>query len=1061
MISLRPAIFFIALALGLPAALAAAADGPSVLFNRDIRPIFSDTCFHCHGFDAAKRQAGLRLDSFEGATSTNAQGKTAVVPGQLSASELWKRVSSTDPAVRMPPATAHKDLKPDQITLLKRWIEQGANYQKHWAFESPQRPAPPAVKEAAWPQGDVDRFILATLEAKQLKPTPEAPRETLLRRATLDLTGLPPTPAEVDALLADPAPDAYERAVDRLLASPRYGEHMARYWLDAARYGDTHGLHLDNERSMWPYRDWVVGAFNRNLPFDQFTVWQLAGDLLPNPTQEQLVASGFNRCNVTTSEGGAIDEEFRVRYAVDRVETASAVFMGLTMGCAVCHDHKLDPITQKEFFQVFSIFNNLTEQAMDGNALLPPPVMKVPTPEQARELKEIEARQTALTEQLRAAVSKLDYTDPASLTNAPQPQPADRVWIDDDWPTGANVAVNAGNQPHKWVTAAEGKVLSGQRAIERGGDGLHQVFFDQSSQPLTIGAGDRLFAYVFLDPARLPKALMIQWHTGTWDRRANWGDADAIPYGAKDTTEKLLLGALPKAGEWVRLEVEAAKLGLKPGTKITGLAFTQFDGTGWWDKAGLVTVNDPALDATRSLAAWEKAEKALADKSMTSAELKAALKKEPAKRTDDVRAKLRDYFLENVFVGVAEPLVGLRAEAAKLREQRSALDKTIPATMISKELDKPRPAWVLTRGQYDQHGEPVFAGVPAVLPPLPASESTNRLSFANWLVDPKHPLTARVTVNRFWQQFFGTGLVKTSEDFGNKGEWPSHPELLDWLATEFVAPTNEGGKRTENETRTTPSASPTPWDVKRLVRMLVTSATYRQDSRVTPELVARDPENRLLARGARLRLDAEVLRDNALFTSGLLVEKAGGRGVRPYQPAGIWEAVGYTASDTAKYKQDTGDALWRRSLYTFWKRTAPPPSFTTFDAPSREQCRVRRERTNTPLQALATMNDPQYFEAARHLGWRMLREGGATDADRLRYGFRLVTARAPRDAEQAILTENLAAHRARYAAEVEAAKKTIAVGDSPVPAEAAPAELAAYTMVASLLLNLDEVVTKN
>jgi hypothetical protein len=1029
----------LAFAFGFTAALRAA-EGPTVHFNRDIRPILSDTCFHCHGFDANTRKGGLRLDTFEGATAANAKGRAAIVPGKLELSEFWKRVTSADPAQKMPPPDSHKVLKPAQVTKLKAWIEQGAQYEKHWAFEPPQRPPVPTVKQAAWPQTDPDRFVLAALEAQQLSPAHEAARETLLRRVSLDLTGLPPTPAEVDAFLADTNAGAYERAVDRLLASPRYGEHMARYWLDAARYGDTHGLHLDNERSMWPYRDWVVGAFNQNLPFDQFTVWQLAGDLLPSPTREQLIASGFNRCNVTTSEGGAIDEEFHVRYAVDRVETTATVFMGLTMGCAVCHDHKLDPITQKEFYQMFALFNNLAEKAMDGNAPLPPPMMKVPSPDQDKELKEIETRQAAAKEQIRAAAAKLDYTDPASLTNAPKPQPADFVWIEDDWPSGANVAVNPGNQPHKFVQAAEGKVFSGQRAIERSGEGLHQVFFNETTQPLTAGAGDRLFAYVFLDPARLPKSIMLQWHTATWDRRANWGDPDAIPYGAKGTPEKLLLGPLPKAGEWVRLEVPAEKLGLKPGTKITGIAFTQFDGAAWWDKAGLVTVNDPTLDTTRSLAAWLKSEKALGDKATLPGDLKPILKKDSGKRTEAEQQQLRDHFLAQVYAGAGETLTALRSESRKLGEQRAALDKAIPGTMISKELEKPRPAWVLTRGQYDQHGEPVVPGVPQILPPLPQGEATNRLTFAKWLVDPRHPLTARVTVNRFWQQFFGTGLVKTSEDFGSKGEWPANPELLDWLATEFVR---------------------TGWDVKALVRMLVTSAAYRQDSRVTPELFARDPENRLLARGPRLRLDAEVLRDNALFTSGLLVEKRGGRGVRPYQPPGIWEAVGYTTSDTAKFKQDQGDALWRRSLYTFWKRTAPPPSLTTFDAPSREQCRVRRERTNTPLQALVTMNDPQYFEAARHLGWRMLREGGATDADRLRYGFRLVTARAPREAEQAVLADNLTAHRARFAADVDAAKKAVAVGDSPVPGEAVPADLAAYTMVANLLLNLDEVVTKN
>lgn len=1029
-----------ALVLILGFAVAPPVVGEPVMFNRDIRPILSDTCFACHGFDANTRKAGLRLDTFEGATAPNKDGHAAIVPGKPELSEFWRRVTSRDPVVKMPPPEAHKDLTATQLDLLKRWIEQGAQYQQHWAFETPQRPGVPEVRQADWPKNDVDRFIMATLEQQKLTPSAEAKRETLIRRVTLDLTGLPPTPAEVDAFLADTEPGAYERVVDRLLSSPRHGEHMARYWLDAARYGDTHGLHLDNERSMWPYRDWVVRAFNENLPFDQFTVWQLAGDLLPEPMRDQLIASGFNRCNVTTAEGGAIDAEFHVRYAVDRVETASTVFMGLTMGCAVCHDHKLDPITQKEFFQVFSIFNNMAERAMDGNAPLPPPMMKVPSPDQETEQKEIESRLAKVNEQLRDAARQVSYTDPASVADRPTPEPEDVVWIEDDWPPGASPNVNAGNTPHRWVTAAEGKVFSGERAIERKGAGLHQVFFDKSSRPITVGAGDRLFAHVFLDPQDLPKTIMLQWHTATWDRRANWGDEDAIPYGNKGTHEKLLLGALPKAGEWVRLEVPVEKLGLKPGTQITGIAFTQFDGTVWWDQAGIVTVNDPALDATRSLAAWEHAERAQGDKSTLPAALKTILKKEPDKRNEKELAQLRTHFLENIYADAGHALTDLRTEGRKLRDRRTALDRQIPGTMISKELEKPRPAFVLIRGEYDKPGEPVGPGVPAILPPLPQSEATNRLTFAKWLVDPAHPLTARVTVNRLWQQFFGTGIVKTSEDFGSKGEWPSHPELLDWLATEFIR---------------------TGWDVRAYVRMLVTSATYRQDSRVTPELYARDPENRLLARGPRLRLDAEVLRDNALFTSGLLVERMGGRGVRPYQPPGIWEAVGYTTSDTARYTQDKGEALWRRSLYTFWKRTAPPPSMTTFDAPSREECRVRRERTNTPLQALATMNDIQYFEAARQLGWRMLSEGGATDADRLRYGFRLVTARAPQDREQAVLAETLATHRARYGADLEAAKQVLSVGDFPVPADAVPGELAAFTMVASLLLNLDEVLNKN
>jgi hypothetical protein len=666
--------------------------------------------------------------------------------------------------------------------------------------------------------------------------------------------------------------------------------------------------------------------------------------------------------------------------------------------------------------------------------------LRLPTPEQEKQLSDFDGRIHELEKRTDEIVASLKYTDPATLTNAPKPAPTEIVWIEDDFPAKAEVSVNEGNEINQWIVRTAGPVFSGERSLQRSGKGLHQTSFPNCAEPLVIGSSAKLFAYVYLDSKDPPKAIMLQYHTDEWRVRANWGDADAIPYGTKGTTEKLQMGPLPELDKWVRLEVDATALGLRPGAKISGMAFTQFDGKAWWDKAGVVSNNDPAEDPARSLAAWEKGERSLGDKSSAPKHIQELLKKGPDKLDDSQRDKLRKYFLSSVYMDAESGLEPLRAELKSTREKRETVDKEVVSTMVSHELEKPRPAWVLVRGQYDKHGEEVHAGVPAVLPPLPASDVTNRLTFARWLVDPKHPLTARVTVNRFWQQFFGIGIVKTAEDFGTKGEWPSHPELLDWLATEFLR---------------------TGWDVKQLVRLIVTSATYRQDSRVTPKLLEVDPENRLLARGPRYRLDAEELRDNALYLSGLLNLKMGGRGVRSYQPPGIWEAVGYTASNTAKYSQDHGDALYRRSLYLFWKRTAPPPSMTTFDAPSREQCRARRERTNTPLQALVTMNDPQYFEAARQLGYRMLHEAGADDAERLRYGFRLVTARPPTATESAILSETLAAERNQYKANTEAAQKAISAGESPVPADVSPNDLAAYTMVANLLLNLDEVVTKN
>lgn len=1016
----------------------AGADEP-LQFNRDIRPILSDNCFHCHGFDSNHRKADLRLDSFEGATAPR-KGRPAIVPGKPEESELWHRITARDPSDRMPPPDSGHALTEQQIERLRRWIAEGAVYQKHWAFEPPRRPALPRVQRQDWARSPVDVFILARLEAEGLQPSPEASRETLIRRVTLDLTGLPPTPAEVDAFLADTRPDAYERLVDRLLASPRYGEHMAHYWLDAARYGDTHGLHLDNERSMWAYRDWVVAAFNRNLPFDQFTVEQLAGDLLPQPTRDQLIASGFNRCNVTTSEGGAIDEEFRVRYAVDRVETVGTVWMGLTLGCAACHDHKIDPISQKEFYQLFAIFNNIAENAMDGNALLPPPWLPLPTPEQEARLKALDREREQLQAALAQAVSRLDYRDPAEQSPPPVPQTRETVWIDDEFPPGAEPQINPGTPPNRWITAAEGPVHSGQRSLERKGQGVHQAFFPNCNQPLVLGTDDTLFAYVYLDPDTPPTAVMLQFHVdGQWSKRANWGDPNAIPYGRAGTPEKLLLGDLPPTGRWVRLEVSTRQLQLAAGTRITGMAFTQFGGRAWWDAAGLRTVQDPTRDPGLSLQAWWEQERERKDRSKLPESLRACLEKPLGQLSAEERAAIRTHYLQEVHAG-APAVTELRQQIARVQREKAELEKQIPGTMIARELDTPRPAHVLIRGQYDKPGEPVGPGVPAVLPPLPPAEKTNRLTLARWLVSPEHPLTARVSVNRFWQQLFGLGLVRTSEDFGLRGEWPSHPELLDWLAVEFV----ESG-----------------WDVKRLLRLLVTSATYRQSSRVTPELLERDPENRWLSRGPRHRLDAEVVRDSVLFVSGLLNLQMGGRGVRPYQPPGIWEAVGYTTSNTARYEQDHGPALYRRSLYTFWKRTAPPPFMVLFDAPSREQCTVRRERTSTPLQALALMNDVQVVEAARHLATRMWREGGNADRDRLAYGFRLVTARAPTSLEADVLVENLELQRLRYRADRAAAQALVAVGESPVPEDVPVTELAAYTLVANLLLNLDEFVTKN
>ena len=1003
-------------------------------FNRDVRPILSENCFACHGPDSEKRKAGLRLDLKEGALAKLKSDEFAIVPGHPEKGTLIERVTTKNEDELMPPLKTGKHLTKKQIELLQGWIAQGAEWKAHWSFIKPERPATPAVKNQKWPRNSIDNFIASRLDKEKLRPCKEADKATLIRRVTFDLTGLPPTPAEVEAFLADEYPEAYERVVDRLLQSPRYGEHEARYWLDIARYGDTHGLHLDNERSMWPYRDWVVGAFNRNLPFDQFTIEQLAGDLLPNATREQKIGSGFNRCNVTTSEGGAIDEEFYVRYAVDRTETTGIAWMGLTVGCAVCHDHKYDPISQKEFYQLYAFFNNMNEAAMDGNALLPNPILKLPSPEQQQKLNDFNKKIPEVEKRIKDEMAKVVYAEPEASSGNTNSEPQDYVWVEDDFPTGAT-AGSDGEKP-QWIKG--NRVFSGQRALTRSDTGRAQDYFTGALQPLTVGSTqDVFFVHVFIEPTNAPKAIMFQLHTTDWTHRANWGDEDAIAFGDKRTPSKMLMGALPQAGAWVRLEIAASKFGLAAGTKVDGCAFTQFGGKVYWDKAGLRTVQ-PFDPSPESLLAWEAKESKLEQSSIPK-NVHDTVKVKASERTPEQTKLILDYYLENVFAGTRGIFDPLHKELAELRKQRDDLDKSQVATLVSQDKEKPRDAFILKRGQYDQHGDLVVRGVPAVLPPLKTGGHTNRLDLARWLVSPEHPLTARVTVNRLWQQFFGTGLVKTSGDFGITGEWPSHPELLDWLATEFIQ---------------------TDWDVKRMIRMMVSSATYRQSSSVTPTLVRKDPQNRLLARGPRFRLDAEMIRDNALFVSGLLVEKMGGRSVKPYQPSGLWEAVGYTDSNTAKFEQDHGEALYRRSLYTFWKRTAAPPYLTTFDAPSREKYCTRRERTDTPLQALVTMNDPQYVEAARHLGARMIQHGSDA-AERLDFGFRLVTARPPSSFEKSVLTDMLQKNLAKYEKDAVAAMKLVSVGESPVDEKLNKPEWAAYTMVASLLLNLDETLNKN
>ncbi|HAP08466.1 MAG TPA: hypothetical protein DCR20_11600 [Planctomycetaceae bacterium] len=1017
----------------LPVTTASGTAEDRIDFNRQIRPILSDLCFSCHGPDTNKRQAGLRLDTADGARAVLESGHATIVPSDTAASTILARIVASDPEVVMPPPATGKAATPAQVELLTAWIRQGAEYRGHWSFIRPERSAVPAVRHTDRVINPIDNFVFSKLEAAGLAPASAADKVTLIRRVTLDLTGLPPAPEEIDAFVADQSPDAYEKLIDRLQQSPRYGEHMARYWLDLARYGDTHGLHLDNERSLWKYRDWVVSAFNQNKPFDVFAVEQLAGDLLPDATLDQKIATGFNRCNVTTSEGGSIDEEVLVRYAVDRTETMSTVFMGMTLGCAVCHDHKFDPVTQKEFYQLYAFFNASADAAMDGNALAPPPIIKAPTTEETSRLAALDAQIAMARSDIDNRITAWQYTDPGTAGEPVVPVRADYVWIEDDAPPGAQLQ---GDTPWEFVTAPDHPVLSGSRSTHRRADALSQHFYTGANPTLKIGSADRLFAWVWLDPKNPPKTVMLQFNDGSWEHRAFWGE-DRIPFGSGDTPGHRALGPLPETGKWVRLEVDAAHVGLPAGSEINGWAFTQFGGDVWWDQAGIVTQTPQAPREFQSLAAWEAFDRTL-EKSSVPQPVRDAIKLETDKRSPEQQQQIRRYFLTSVYSVSRRELEPLQKQIDDLTKQRNDLDAAIPVSMIMQDLPTPRDTFVLRRGEYTLKGEKVEAGVPAIFPALPADAPRNRLGLARWLTDPSHPLTARVAVNRFWQQIFGIGIVKTAEDFGSQGQWPSNPELLDWLAVDFV----ESG-----------------WDIRRLLKQIMLSSTYRQSSRVTPELLLADPANELLSRGARYRLDAEVVRDSALLFGGLLRETRGGKSVRPYQPDGIWEAVAFVGSTTQYYKRDAGDSLYRRSLYTFWKRTAPPPSLMAFDAPSRETCVARRARTNTPLQALVLMNDEQYVEAARNLAARMLQQPGDLSA-RLTWGFRLCTGRVPESAELQVLLRTHQQQQDHFAANAGEAEKLLGIGVSPRPAEIPVQDFAAMTMTANLLLNLDETITR-
>jgi hypothetical protein len=1037
---------------------AARADAPPPerpQYNRDVRPILAENCFACHGPDSASRQAGLRLD-----VRAEAVEADAIVPGRPQRSALVSRIFSPSAKRRMPPEKTHKKLTAAEKETLKRWIAQGAEYQPHWSLIAPKRPPVPAVKTPGWVRNPIDQFILAGLERHGLKPAPEADRRTLARRASLDLTGLPPAPEEVEAFVNDKAPDAYERYVDRLLKSPHWGEHRGRYWLDAARYADSHGIHFDNYREIWSYRDWVINAFNRNLPFDRFTVEQLAGDLLPNRTLEQQVATGFNRCNITTNEGGVIPEEYLVLYTRDRTETVAQTWMGLTAGCAVCHDHKFDPLSQKEFYQLAAFFNNTTQGAMDGNIKNTPPTVLVPRLQDrprwdalAKELgearKQSEARKAAARadfqkwlaaakpEQIRAQLPSdairlhAPLSDGAGKTVRLTVEGKERLV-----PTNPGVGWDAGHVAARGFKSQPGGTLelpdagdlekdkgfsfgAWVRLPRRGTTGAVMARMDDKNAfrgwDLWL-EGDRFGTHIV---SRWPQdALKVtgqtQMQPGRWYHLFVTYDGSGKASGVR-----LYLNGNPEP-----MNVFTDKLKSTIRTKVP-LKFAQRHSTSRID--GL-RVQDVRVYG-RALSGVEVGRVAKTTRAAWLAS-RAAGKRKPAEENE-----LFDWWLlgaDTAYQAVAERLSQLTAEEAAIKARGTVAH-------VAQERPGEPTAYVLFRGDYDKRREQVKAATPKALPPMPAGLPRNRLGFAQWLLRPEHPLTARVTVNRFWQEVFGTGLVRSTGDFGVTGELPSHPELLDWLAVEF----REGG-----------------WNVKRFFKMIVTSATYRQAAQATRERLEKDPQNRLLSRGPRFRMDAEMIRDYALTASGLLVRKLGGPSVKPYQPEGVWEAVAMIGSNTRDYRADKGAALYRRSLYTFWKRAAPPASMDILNAPNRETCTVRRERTNTPLQALVTLNDPQFVEAARHLAQLTLKRGGAKAEDCLDFMARRLLARLLRAEEVPVVRSALDDLLAHYRARPAEASKLLAVGESRADATLDPPTLAAWTMLANQLMNLDEVLNK-
>ncbi len=1054
-----------------PAQIKPAAVSPAqkLSFNRTIQPILSENCYPCHGPDPGARKAKMRLDRAEFAYAPHDKSGPAILPGQPDKSPLVHKIEAKNPKDRMPPPEAHKRLKPEQIALLREWVKQGAVYEEHWSFLAPKPQPIPEVKQKAWVRNAIDNFVLARLEQEGLTSSAEADRRSLIRRVTYDLTGLPPTPAEVESFVADHSPDAYEKVVERLLASPRYGEHRAHYWLDVARYGDTHGLHIDNYRMIWPYRDYVIKAYNHDKPFDQFVKEQLAGDMLPDKTLDSVMASAYVRAGISSGEGGTLTEELRVNNKRERTEAYGAAFMGLTVGCANCHDHKFDPITQKDFYRLTAFFNNLAENPFNDDRNDWPPTLLVPKPQNRAGYEEAFAQKAAIERQLQERLSRARELIAAWLAQprrVPKPISSDGllVRLRFDEGSGNEFRDSSTEEKRKLATATGTPVVWGEgtffwpymRMEISSHIALPEIGDSDGTKPFSVAT----WLHPHLRPNEpkdqaLPDGVILSRADADqsgrgWQLISNHGQlkfilAHKLPEEAieVETPEKVLA-----VGQWNHLLATYDGSGKAAGVTL------YVDG-----RPQALTVVRDTLTATtstnaplefgrlhpdsnplrqsgfqdfrfyqRELSALEAAHLPFADY------VSEVVNKPMTEWSEDEEHAVRQYY----FSGHDQPTLLLQAQLPALNQELERLAKGGDLELVSQEAPSLAYADVLNRGVYSARTERVRPGVPHFLPGLPADVSLDRLSLANWTVSPANPLMARVTVNRMWAEIFGTGLVETTEDFGAMGARPSHPELLDWLAVDF----REHG-----------------WDVKRFYRQLVLSAVYRQSARATPEKAEKDPNNRLLARGPRFRMDAEMLRDTALASSGLLVEKIGGPSVKPYQPVGVWEAGSHQISDTKEYMQDHGDNLYRRSLYTFWKRMATLPNMDALDEPARDGACTRRQRTDTPLQALVLMNDPQWLEASRQLAQRVINQSPDPDG-RLNALGELLLARPWEPKEKAALEKALARFQAAYTQDSSSAEKLVSVGESKRDANLQAGELASWMLVASAAMNLDAVLNK-